>query len=197
LNPQILSRVAGRQTGANTIVSSREFRPGDAAAFERLFRTHYEALCRFAVRYVGDGATAEELVQDLFTQLWVDRDRWPEPQNVRAYLFTAVRNRALNVGQRRQVEADWVAAETITASHATDADDEPSRFESDESRNSLQRAIEELPERCRLVMHLRWRDQMSHADIARIMGISVKGVEAQLARGLRSLRAAFGVLRRP
>jgi RNA polymerase sigma-19 factor, ECF subfamily len=53
----------------------------------------------------------------------------------------------------------------------------------------LHAALESLPERCRLVMHLRWRDQLRHAEIASVMGISVKGVEMQLARGLRALRA--------
>ena len=173
-----------------------EIRRGDAAAFERLFRSHYEPLCRFAERYVDDSAIAEELVQDLFTQIWVDRARWPAPLNVRAYLFTAVRNRALNLGQRRRVEADWIAAESVAGEELPGGDDEPSRIESVESKSRLNRAIGALPERCRMVMHLRWRDQLSHADIAQVMGISVKGVEAQLARGLRSLRAAFGMTKR-
>ena len=49
-------------------------------------------------------------------------------------------------------------------------------------------AIGHLPERCRLVMQLRWQEQLSHSDIASVMGISLKGVEIQLARGLRALR---------
>ncbi len=52
----------------------------------------------------------------------------------------------------------------------------------------LEAAIESLPERCRLVMRLRWREQLPYAEIAQIMGISTKGVENQLARGLKALR---------
>jgi RNA polymerase sigma-70 factor (ECF subfamily) len=180
-------------------VSDDGIRRGDATAFERLFRAHYEPLCRFAARYVDDGAAAEELVQDLFTQIWVDRARWPEPANVRAYLFTAVRNRALNLGARRRIESDWVAAESATIPTTIHAvgDEEPSRIQSDESRSLLERSFGALPERCRLVMHLRWRDQLSYAEIAQVMGISVKGVEVQLSRGLRALRAAFGVVPPP
>ena len=52
----------------------------------------------------------------------------------------------------------------------------------------LDAAMESLPERCRLVMQLRWREQLSYAEIAEVMQISVKGVENQLARGLAALR---------
>jgi len=57
-----------------------------------------------------------------------------------------------------------------------------------ERRNRLRAAIEALPERCRLVMQLRWEEQLSHAEIADVLGISVKGVERQLSRGLQFLR---------
>ena len=52
-------------------------------------------------------------------------------------------------------------------------------------------ALEALPEHCRLVMHLRWREQLHHAEIATVMGISIKGVENQLAPGLAAIRQRF------
>jgi RNA polymerase sigma-70 factor, ECF subfamily len=170
-------------------------RRGDPAAFEALFRTHYEALCSFAVRYTDSSAIAEELVQDMFARLWTDRAKWPAPRNRRAYLFTAVRNRALNAGRRRKLEDDWVEAEILGGDPPNDAAGESAipRIEDPDVHAHLERAVASLPERCRLVMHLRWREGMSYADIADVMGISTKGVENQLARGLRSLRRAFGV----
>lgn len=170
-------------------------RRGDPAAFEALFRAHYEALCAFAVRYTDSNAIAEELVQDVFSRVWTDRARWPAPSNRRAYLFTAVRNRALNAGRRRKLEQDWAEAEIVggeATAHSTDEEVAP-RFQDPEMHADLERAVASLPDRCRLVMHLRWREGMSYADIAAVMGISTKGVENQLARGLRALRRAFGI----
>lgn len=171
-------------------------RRGDPAAFETLFRAHYEALCAFALRYADSSAVAEEIVQDVFTKVWTDRARWPAPTNRRAYLFTAVRNRALNVGRRRKIEQDWEIAEIAggEASFATTDEHATPRFEDPVAHAQLERAVASLPERCRLVMHLRWREGMSYADIASVMGISVKGVENQLARGLRALRRSFGLI---
>ena len=169
-------------------------RAGDASAFEALFRAHYGPLCGFATRYVREPALAEELVQDLFTDLWARRTEWAPRTSARAYLFAAVRNRALNLRQRQAVEEDWTAAEAAsempTLHRAAPAADDV--LESAELHARLDAALDSLPERCRLVMRLRWREQLAYAEIAEIMGISLKGVENQLARGLRALR---GMLR--
>jgi RNA polymerase sigma-70 factor (ECF subfamily) len=167
-------------------------------ALESLFRAYYVPLCEFAVRYVREPALAEEIVQDLFADLWTRRADWQLRGPVRAYLFGAVRNRALNLRKRQATERDWEQEETVTEIRSLHR--EPDRaddvVERDELRARVNAAVESLPERCRLVMHLRWREQMSHAEVASVMGISVKGVEMQLARGLKSLRALF-VPRRP
>jgi len=165
-------------------------RAGDERALETVFRSHYSPLCDFAARYVRQDALAEELVQDLFADLWARRQSWYVRGSVRAYLFAAVRNRALNLRQRQSIERDWEHDEAIAdvreLHRPPEAADEI--LERADLRARLDAALESLPERCRLVMHLRWREQMRHAEIASVMGISVKGVEIQLARGLRAIR---------
>jgi RNA polymerase sigma-70 factor, ECF subfamily len=163
----------------------------DERTFERLFRTHYATLASFAVRYVRDSAVAEELVQDLFADLWTRRATWePQTGRERAYLLAAVRNRALNLRKRQAVERDWErdeASADVRELHPRPAHADHA-LETAELKEQVRVALESLPERCRLVMHLRWREQLSYAEIAEIMDISVKGVENQLARGLKALR---------
>jgi RNA polymerase sigma-70 factor (ECF subfamily) len=168
-------------------------RTGDERAFEMLFRAHYSALCSFASRYVGQDAVAEELVQDLFADLWTRRENWQARGSVRAYLFAAVRNRALNLRQRQSIERDWEQDEAIADVRELHQPPEQADEALDRAdlRARLDEALESLPERCRLVMHLRWHEQMRHAEIAAVMGISVKGVEIQLSRGLQTMRARF------
>jgi RNA polymerase sigma-70 factor (ECF subfamily) len=165
-------------------------RADDVRAFEALFREHYASLCRFADHYLRDHGAAEDLVQDLFAALWADGALHEVRGSVRAYLFTAVRNRALNVRKRRLVEREWQrheGAPEVRELHRAPAqpDDVLAGAERDER---LAGAIEALPERCRLVMQLRWEEQLTHAEIAEVLGITVKGVERQLSRGLRALR---------
>ena len=167
-------------------------RRGDERAFETLFRTHYHALCEFATRYVHESALAEELVQDLFADLWTKRATWSIRESVRAYLFAAARHRALNLRKRQIMESDWEQdqASDVHVLHPV-PEMADAALERADLRARLDAALEALPERCRLVMHLRWREQMRYAEIAAVMGISVKGVEIQLARGLAAIRQRF------
>ena len=92
-------------------------RAGDERALETIFRAHYAALCNFALRYVGERALAEELVQDLFADLWARRAQWKLTGSLRGYLFSALRNRALNLRKRQAVERDWERDESCGGFH--------------------------------------------------------------------------------
>lgn len=166
-------------------------REGDSATFEQLFRALHEPLLAFATRYTQDSGRAEELIQDVFFAVWQARAEWDPRGSVRAYLFGAVRNRALNLRRRVALEQDWASEEAHEDSRTvhpapTPVDEE---LERQELLTQALAALDALPERCRLAMHLRWREGMSYAEIAEVLGISNKGVENQLARGLRAVRA--------
>jgi RNA polymerase sigma-70 factor, ECF subfamily len=165
-------------------------RLGDREVFGELFRRVHSPLCRFAERYVGDAARAEELVQDLFLDLWARRDTITVQTNLRAYLFASVRNRALNIRRRDNVERDWADDEAQPSVRALHAAPPPADWQAahEDEYELLRNAMASLPPRCALVMHLRWTDGLSYAEIASVLDISVKGVEQQLARGLRTLR---------
>src|SRR2546429_8919136 len=83
-------------------------RAGDAAAFERAFRTYHPALCKFAFRYVHSRDVAQELVHDVFATLWEERGRL-SVDRLKSYLYAAVRNLAIShlrhelVARRRRV----------------------------------------------------------------------------------------------
>jgi RNA polymerase sigma-70 factor (ECF subfamily) len=162
----------------------------DTSEFERLFREHYGSLCRFAVRLGAEPARAEELVQGVFTTLWINRASWRVEHSARAYLFAAVRNASLNERKHLQLVRGWEEEEAreLRADQLAREPESETQLEQRETADRVQRAFAELPARCRLVMELRWREQLSYAEIAEALGISVKGVENQLARGLSRMR---------
>ena len=165
----------------------------DDAAFESTFRTYYASLCGFAFRYSKSAEAAEDLVQDVFAALWSTRRTVRIQSSLRAYLFAAVRNRALNARKHAAVEADWArdeANDDIRALHPHPAQPDE-LFDRAQLDQALAAAFDALPERCALVMRLRWREQLSYAEIAEVMGISVRGVEKQLERGLAAMRESF------
>ncbi|HEY6219622.1 MAG TPA: sigma-70 family RNA polymerase sigma factor [Gemmatimonadaceae bacterium] len=160
-------------------------------AFEAVFRTHYESLARFAFRILRDRAAAEDVVQEVFGNLWDER-RTVRPMNIRAYLFTAVRNRALNdarrTGRLSSLDDDEADLPSPIASNDPTPDQQ---YDLVELRSRLSEALADLPERQASAMLLRWRDELSYEEIASILGISVAGVEKHLTRGLAALRQRF------
>lgn len=162
----------------------------DDATFESTFRTYYASLCGFAFRYLRSAAEAEDIVHDTFAALWTARRDVRVQSSPRAYLFAAVRNRALNARKHARVESDWAqdeSAEEVRVLHPHPPQPDE-LFDRTELEARLAKALDALPERCALVMRLRWREQLSLAEIAEAMSISIKGVEKQLERGLKALR---------
>jgi len=158
-------------------------RAGDEAAFETLFRALAPGLCALVTRYVGSRSVAEEIVQDLFLELWTHRAELTIDQSIAGYLFTAARNRALNRAKRERRIVD------VTAIERTDRPDPSSPGEAELlDALELQDAIAQLPARCRLIFTLNRHQDLSYAEIAASLGLSVKTVETQMGRALRALR---------
>jgi RNA polymerase sigma-70 factor (ECF subfamily) len=169
-------------------------RAGDETAFEALFREYHPPLCRFVYGFLRSRDLAEEVVQEVFLALWTRRASWDVQGTVRAYLYGAARNRALNLIKRARIEQKWRDA-APTAPLALPLAESQDSAEANEVATLVRSAIDALPERCRLVMMLRWQHHLKHVEIAEALGISIKGVENQLRRGLDLLRRGLPQLR--
>lgn len=166
---------------------------GDAVAFESLFHTFYDRLCDYAEAYVRSPHTAEEIVDDVFLALWSRRDRLRLERSVASYLYIAVRNRALTHLRRATTERAFAAREEARSRH--EVPERGSEVEDTVRSRELfahaQRAIEALPPRVRETYLLFYRHGRSYAEIAEMMGVSVRTVENQLARSLKRLWLAL------
>lgn len=156
---------------------------GDRSAFEALFRLHYRSLCGFAQSYVKDAEQSEDLVQDLFFRLWLDREKLTINTSIKAYLYTSVRNRCLNA----------VKAQSRIRVYDEQVDDRMQEQEHDEDEHTeriarVQAAIEMLPEERRKVFKLSRYEGLKYREIAERLGISVKTVENQMGKALSTLR---------
>jgi RNA polymerase sigma-70 factor, ECF subfamily len=169
-------------------------RAGDEAAFETLFRALAPGLCVVVSRYVGSRSVAEELVQDLFFDLWTRRQQHAIEQALTSYLFVAARNRALN----------YLKRERRIVPMADTSEEQPDRVDGSAPGESelldaleLQDAIGHLPARCRLIFTLNRQQDMTYVEIAASLGLSVKTVETQMSRALRALRERLRHLMSP
>jgi RNA polymerase sigma-70 factor (ECF subfamily) len=162
---------------------------GDAAALEALFRTMYAPLCAVARGFVDTAADAEDVVEETFLKLWVSRERIRVRGSVRNYLTVAVRNTALNHADRRRVEARYTEAALLQDSWLSGVavNDALKRLHAEDMAEQVRRAIDALPRRARETYRLFYHQNLSYAEIARVMGVSVRTVETQLVRSVRRL----------
>ncbi|MEM9664696.1 MAG: RNA polymerase sigma-70 factor [Bacteroidota bacterium] len=166
---------------------TQRLRASDEAAFEVLFRRHYDALYGFVARRLpADHAdTPADVVQDLFLRLWQQRARLDPDQSVRAYLFQAASRLVIDRYRHRAVRQAFQEAEqrkpSPTVAPVEHVDVEPAVWE----------AINALPEPVRTVFILSRFDGLTYREMATLLGLSPKTIEARMSKALRLLRTAL------
>ena len=149
-------------------------------AWETAFARHYVGVCEYALRLVGSAEAAQDLVQDLFLHLWDTRGPRDAVRLSPAYLYVAVRNRALKHLRRRRVAEAWIERAAREEPPATDTPED--RCLRDEVDRAARRAIADLPDRCREIFLLRRRDHWTYQRIAASLQLSLGTVKAQMWR---------------
>jgi RNA polymerase sigma-70 factor (ECF subfamily) len=170
----------------------RAIAEGDRAAFAQLAERHLDRVVRIAARVGLGQAEAEDVGQDVMTKLWVEPWRWNPgsaqrtPARFSTWLYRVTVNAAIDVARRRR----FAALDEAPEREAEDL----SGFETIANRqiqNDVQAAIAALPERQRLALGLCFFEEMTNAEAADILGLSVKALEALLVRARRGLRESL------
>ena len=159
---------------------------GDITAFEMLFRTYYQPLCNYAYTFVQDRDEAEEIVQAIFLSVWEKRDKLDIHTGVRPYLYAMVRNAALNILKHEKIKQQHVALELAVADRSVESVTRTVLASELETR--IHKALEKLPEQCRLVFKLSRFEELKYAEIADQLNISIKTVENQMGKALKIMR---------
>jgi len=190
-----LARASATNEEADGLLVDR-VRRGDASALELVFRRYGRLLLDVVHGYLAAPDEAEEVVQDLFLWIWEHRQSWTTPAELRPYLLTAVRNRALNRIRHRQVERKL--ADRLQQPHLQPpqgrarAGDALEMVTGDELSGVIAAAVAGLPPRCREVFLLLRHDELSYREVAEALGISPKTVEIHMTRALNAIRVAVG-----
>ena len=178
--------MADRHSGdpAEPLGSSGAF---DLPAFERLFHEHVSPLTRFVYSYVKVWDVAEDIVHDVFMQLWLRQRKLEPVRDLAAYLYTIARYDALDYLRHAGVENRHRRAH-VHDGETTFPPTAEHELLASEVTAALQRAVDSLPERQREVVLLRWERQASYQEIAAKLRISPKTVDAHLQRAFAQLR---------
>ncbi|NJN41252.1 MAG: RNA polymerase sigma-70 factor [Flammeovirgaceae bacterium] len=151
-----------------------------------MFKAYYQPLCNYAYSFLRDRDEAEETVQSTFFNFWEKRKNIEIQTSTKAYLYRSVRNTCLNA----------IKHEKIKQRHASDSlsvtKDHHEPVAQTVIKNELEleiaRALQTLPEQCRLIFKLSRFEELKYSEIAEQLNISVKTVENQMGKALRIMR---------
>ena len=167
----------------------RRIRQGDKQEFEKLFRSSYVSLVRYAKTILKDHDTAEEIVQDLFFRLWQDRGNLTIESSLNGYLFRSVHNKSLHFIEHQKV-VDRHAGE-IAASADQTAEPVTEAIYYSELQSKVARVLERLPERCSVIFRMSRFEGLKYNEIAEKLSVSLKTVEANMGKALKEFRKAL------
>lgn len=157
---------------------------GNMMAYKQLFLRYYVPVRRFLTVILNDFEMAQDVAQDIFMKVWLNRDGLSEDKSIKSLVYTMARNAAINhlkhtgVKQIGDVE-DYV----IESSETTD------KVEADSLRSYLLFRIAQMPQKRRKIFMMSRYDGMKNKEIAAQMGISVRTVEKHIELALKDLNS--------
>ena len=160
-------------------------------AFKKMHDSYYVQLCQFAFLFLKSKELSEEVVSDVFLKVWINREKLRKIKIIKSYLYKAVRNQSIDyIRMQSSYEKDAVDVyEVEIISSEPIAED---TIILNEKKELLQQAVNELPEKCRMILRMYINDQLTYKEIADILNISRKTVETQITIAIRKLQQITG-----
>jgi len=174
-------------------IDIKAIKRGDEKAFETAFHMYFEKICFFAKDYVFDWEVAREIAQESFIKLWEIKEDIKDDTNILSLLCTVTKNNALNYLKHETVKSKFhdytiqkyntTQLNIVALSNLT-----VDKIIAEEMKQQVDKAVEKLPERCRMVFILSRNFELTYKEIAEQLNISVNTVENHIAEALKRIR---------
>ena len=161
---------------------------GDTRAFRQIFDALFSNLTKFSFSFVHSKEAATEIVDELFVQLWVKRADIMKINDLRVYLYTATKNASLNYISKKAKQIELEPYENLQV-QMTDLVSPEQIMISKEMLQKIKEAIDSLPPRCKLIFKFVREDGLSYSEVAEILGLSIKTIDAQMVIAVSRIRA--------
>lgn len=161
-------------------------RNDDQLAYKSLFKNLQPWLYQFAYSFIKSHELAEEIVSDVFIRVWEKRKQLEQIDNLKLYLYVSTKNFSLNYLQKllknKTFELDQLSVE-LKSLYA----DPEQVLITREMANRVRLAVNQLPPRCKMIFKLVKEDGLKYKEVAELLDISIKTVEAQVTLAVKKL----------
>ncbi len=158
----------------------------DYYMFDEIFIKFYSPLCNYVAKIISDDAMAEDVVQELFIELW-QKDNLNQVANIEAYLLRASKFRAIDVLRKSKKSASIVSINE----EVVNLTNQESSIDEHEIEPMMVYLLSKLPMKTRQAFELSRIDGFSYKEIADIQGLSIKTIENQIGSALKIIKEAL------
>ncbi|MBN9384838.1 MAG: RNA polymerase sigma-70 factor [Chitinophagaceae bacterium] len=162
----------------------------DMKAYNQLFELLSDGIFRFTYSLVKSNEVAEEIVSDVFIKLWQIRDRLPEIENLKVYLYTIAKNFSLNY-LTKHYKNTVISLEELDVESVIEFNGPAEMCISADLIQQIRRIIRQLPPQCRLIFQLVKEEGLKYKEVATVLDISPLTVRNQLAIAIRKIGEAL------
>lgn len=166
----------------------QQIKQDDEQAMDKIFRAYYTFICRAVYRVVPDSVLTEDIAQEVLLEIWRKRHSLNIKSSLKAYLRRSAINKALNYIRDNKVKLEDEEKMPVLESKMSGAQQQ---LEANDLQALINKTIDELPERCRMVFVLSRFEDMTYREIGEHMNISIKTVENQMSKALKYLTASL------
>lgn len=165
---------------------------GDEIAFKLIYQKYWDKLIAVAGKRLGNVVEAEEVVQDIFLNLWRRKGTFELKQSFDQYFAVAVKFEIINrlAKRSREQERNALMAKELSGDYAR----MPMQLDLELLQRQLEVTVQQLPPKCQLVFRMSRESGMNNRQIATQLDISEKAVEKHITQALKKLRSRFGIL---
>ena len=169
------------------------FRKGNKAAFQKIYFGHYRFLYNYCRKFTTDTALVEDLIQDLFINILVSKDRLSDTDNIRLYLFSSIRRslfKALNAKKYKVTDL----FDSINPAFEFDDGVNPNYGDDEEQNKTLKilfKSVNNLAARQKEIVYMKYFSGLNNKEIAEVLDVSYQTVRNTLCNALKNIRKDF------
>jgi RNA polymerase sigma-70 factor (family 1) len=169
----------------------------DQVSYQKIFFHFFLPLKSFSYSIIKSKELAEEIVSDALIEIWAKRKQLAEIEDLKMYLYVSVRNASLRKQQQTKKNFTF-SLDEVDVEFTSAYENAETILLNQELSQKIDAAIQQLPQRCKLIFKLAKEDKLKYKEIAILLNISVKTIDHQLSIAVKKIAEVLHIsLKKP